>query len=90
MTDTYTEDPTEIAPCLVCGKPKRNDEPCYCLAPRTEVTITFVLKAVEAEVLEGAERVHNMLIDALIDGLPDEWWQPTEDGWFLDYLREGR
>lgn len=59
-----------LAPCLMCGEPIYEDEPCpSCSTSITEITLTFIVKATKDEELPSAEDFRQALAAYLEDDL---------------------
>lgn len=71
MDDDYAEDPSEVAPCLVCGEPKINAVPCLnseCSAfggVRRFVTLTFQVAAGSDEWMPNADSIREWIEEEL-------------------------
>jgi len=73
----------ERPPCLVCGEPQRQGEPCWCLAPTMVVALTITVKAPTYEALPTPDGVRL----SIEEGLHGDFFTPEiGDDWFIEEI----
>lgn len=76
------EGPVEYPPCLICGEPTREGEPCTCLWPTRIITLTFEIRCPNSDMPAPDE-----LRQAVEEGLHEDWFTPeVGDPWYVHHI----